>query len=312
MEALIHHFKIVSEGFRVPPGDVYQAVEGPRGELGYYVVSNGDNRPWRVRTRPPSLYNLQVLKKIAVGELIADMVVMHRLARPGFRRGRSLMDVAPRAGARLRPRCSRRSSRAVAPRCRGADRAYPQNALGADSDDAPLSSKNEGYSAATAMRRVADLCGSRSAAVESTVSFYTLFFRSPVGKYMLQPCRNLSCIIDGADEIMAYFRDQLGLDHLETSADGLFSYEEVECLAACDRAPCMQVNLEFVYDLTPRTIDAMHRAYAIGPIRSRRWRRRNARANVDGAAGHGAANPPGGTRRDRSQRSPAASATAAA
>jgi NADH:ubiquinone oxidoreductase subunit D len=47
MEALIHHFKLVSESFRVPPGDVYQAVEGPRGELGYYVVSNGDNRPWR-------------------------------------------------------------------------------------------------------------------------------------------------------------------------------------------------------------------------------------------------------------------------
>jgi len=75
MEALIHHFKYVSEGFRVPPGDVYQAVEGPRGELGYYIVSNGENRPWRVRTRPPSLYNLQVLKKLAIGELIADMVV---------------------------------------------------------------------------------------------------------------------------------------------------------------------------------------------------------------------------------------------
>jgi NADH-quinone oxidoreductase subunit D len=75
MEALIHHFKYVSEGFRVPPGDVYQAVEGPRGELAYYIVSNGENRPWRVRTRPPSFYNLQVLKKLAIGELIADMVV---------------------------------------------------------------------------------------------------------------------------------------------------------------------------------------------------------------------------------------------
>ena len=75
MEALIHHFKLVSEGFRVPPGDVYQAVEGPRGELAYYIVSDGDNKPWRVRTRPPSLYNLQVLKKLAVGEFIADMVV---------------------------------------------------------------------------------------------------------------------------------------------------------------------------------------------------------------------------------------------
>jgi len=84
MEALIHHFKLVSESFRVPPGDVYAAVEGPRGELGYYVVSNGDNRPWRVRTRPPSMYNLQVLKKIAVGELIADMVVMIGSLDPVF------------------------------------------------------------------------------------------------------------------------------------------------------------------------------------------------------------------------------------
>ncbi len=75
MEALIHHFKIVSEGFRVPPGDVYQAVEGPRGELGYYLVSNGENRPYRVRTRPPSLYNLQALKGMAPGNLIADLVV---------------------------------------------------------------------------------------------------------------------------------------------------------------------------------------------------------------------------------------------
>jgi len=84
MEALIHHFKIVSESFRVPPGDVYQAIESPRGELGYYVVSNGDNRPWRVRTRPPSMYNLQTLKMMAPGELIADMVVMIGSLDPVF------------------------------------------------------------------------------------------------------------------------------------------------------------------------------------------------------------------------------------
>lgn len=75
MEALIHHFKIMTEGFRVPPGDVYQAVESPRGELGFYLVSDGGNRPYRVRTRPPSLYNLQAIKGIAPGNLIADLVV---------------------------------------------------------------------------------------------------------------------------------------------------------------------------------------------------------------------------------------------
>jgi NADH-quinone oxidoreductase subunit D len=84
MEALIHHFKIVSEGFRVPPGDVYQAVESPRGELGYYIVSNGENRPYRVRTRPPSMYNLQCLKGIAVGNLIADLVVVIGSLDPVF------------------------------------------------------------------------------------------------------------------------------------------------------------------------------------------------------------------------------------
>ncbi|MDQ6929550.1 MAG: NADH dehydrogenase (quinone) subunit D [Candidatus Eremiobacteraeota bacterium] len=84
MEALIHHFKLVSEGFRVPPGDVYQAVEGPRGELGYYIVSNGNNKPYRVRTRPPSLYNLQCLKGIAPGNLIADLVVMIGSLDPVF------------------------------------------------------------------------------------------------------------------------------------------------------------------------------------------------------------------------------------
>ncbi len=84
MEALIHHFKIVSESFRVPPGDVYQAIESPRGELGYYLVSNGDNRPYRVRTRPPSMYNLQTLKAMAPGNLIADVVVMIGSLDPVF------------------------------------------------------------------------------------------------------------------------------------------------------------------------------------------------------------------------------------
>ncbi|MDE2571688.1 MAG: NADH dehydrogenase (quinone) subunit D [bacterium] len=84
MESLIHHFKLVSEGFRVPAGDVYSAVEGPRGEVGYYIVSNGDNRPWRVRTRPASFYNLQAIKKIATGNLIADVVVMLGSLDPVF------------------------------------------------------------------------------------------------------------------------------------------------------------------------------------------------------------------------------------
>jgi len=74
MEALIYHFKIVTEGFTVPEGEVYQAVESPRGEMGYYVVSDGGAKPYRVHMRAPSFANLQSLQKMCEGRLIADVV----------------------------------------------------------------------------------------------------------------------------------------------------------------------------------------------------------------------------------------------
>ena len=74
MEALIYHFKIVTEGFTVPPGEVYQAIESPRGEMGYYVVSDGTAKPYRVHMRSPSFANLQSLRKMCEGRLIADVV----------------------------------------------------------------------------------------------------------------------------------------------------------------------------------------------------------------------------------------------
>jgi NADH-quinone oxidoreductase subunit D len=74
MEALIYHFKIVTEGFPVPAGEVYQAVESPRGEMGYYVVSDGSPKPYRVHVRAPSFANLQALETMCKGRLIADVV----------------------------------------------------------------------------------------------------------------------------------------------------------------------------------------------------------------------------------------------
>jgi len=74
MEALIYHFKIITEGFTVPAGEVYQAVESPRGEMGYYVVSDGTAKPYRVHMRGPSYANLQTLAKMCEGQLIADVV----------------------------------------------------------------------------------------------------------------------------------------------------------------------------------------------------------------------------------------------
>jgi NADH-quinone oxidoreductase subunit D len=74
MEALIYHFKIITEGFSVPAGEVYQPIESPRGEMGYYVVSDGTAKPYRVHMRSPSFVNLQALPKMCEGRLIADVV----------------------------------------------------------------------------------------------------------------------------------------------------------------------------------------------------------------------------------------------
>jgi NADH-quinone oxidoreductase subunit D len=74
MEALIYHFKIVTEGFTVPEGEVYMPIESPRGEMGYYVVSDGTAKPYRVHMRSPSFANLQSLRKMCEGRMIADVV----------------------------------------------------------------------------------------------------------------------------------------------------------------------------------------------------------------------------------------------
>jgi NADH-quinone oxidoreductase subunit D len=74
MESLIFHFKIITEGFKVPRGAVYQAIESPKGELGYYISSDGSNRPHRMRVRPPSFVNLSALPKLIEGGLVADVI----------------------------------------------------------------------------------------------------------------------------------------------------------------------------------------------------------------------------------------------
>jgi NADH-quinone oxidoreductase subunit D len=74
MEALIHHFKLVTEGFRVPAGQVYQAIESPRGELGAHVISDGGTRPYRVHFRDPSFINLQAVATLSIGGMVADVI----------------------------------------------------------------------------------------------------------------------------------------------------------------------------------------------------------------------------------------------
>lgn len=84
MEALIHHFKIASYGFDVPAGEVYQALESPRGEIGFYVVSAGKNKPWRVRVRGPAFYTVFAMPAMMEGAMLADLVAVTATTDPVF------------------------------------------------------------------------------------------------------------------------------------------------------------------------------------------------------------------------------------
>ena len=76
IEGLIHHFKIITEGFKPEPGEVFQSVEAPKGELGFYLVSDGSGHPYRMRIRPPSFVNLQALPQMVKGRLLADVIAV--------------------------------------------------------------------------------------------------------------------------------------------------------------------------------------------------------------------------------------------
>src|SRR2546425_9443754 len=105
-----------------------------------------------------------------------------------------------------------------------------------------LAQYQQGYITANAIRHVAELLKITRADVEDVVSFYTMFYTKPVGKFVLQVCRTLSCALNGAERVTEELRDTLGINLGETDPSGTFTLIEVECLGACDRAPVVMVN----------------------------------------------------------------------
>lgn len=117
--------------------------------------------------------------------------------------------------------------------------------------------EERGWISPGAMEWVAERLGTSPAKVQAVVSFYTMFDDRPVGKYKLQVCRTLSCELMGARRIVDHLRERLGIEPGETTADGTFTLQEVECLASCGTAPMMQCNLKFYEHLTPERVDAL-------------------------------------------------------
>jgi NADH-quinone oxidoreductase subunit E len=105
-----------------------------------------------------------------------------------------------------------------------------------------LAQHQQGYITLNAIQHVADAIGCTSAEVEEVVSFYTMFYTRPVGRYVLQVCRTLSCALMGAERVTEELAKTLGIEPGGTDAKGEFTLLEVECLGACDRAPVVGVN----------------------------------------------------------------------
>jgi len=121
-----------------------------------------------------------------------------------------------------------------------------------------------GWLSPKVMDKVAEILSIQSIEVYEVASFYTMFHLEPVGKYVIEVCRTGPCMICGSEEILAYLEQKTGAKLNETSADGRFTIKEVECLAACGGAPCLQVKLKtmngaykYYENLTSEAIDKL-------------------------------------------------------
>lgn len=114
-----------------------------------------------------------------------------------------------------------------------------------------------GWVSRAAMEDVAETLSLDPDQVEEVASFYTMYYKKPVGTYVLEVCKTVPCSLMGSDEIIDYISERLGIQPGETTPDGLFSLFRVECLAACHRAPVMQVNHRYYQDLTPEKVDQL-------------------------------------------------------
>jgi NADH-quinone oxidoreductase E subunit len=123
-----------------------------------------------------------------------------------------------------------------------------------------LAQREFGYLSVEVQQYVADLMGFPLAWLSGLASFYTMFYKKPIGRYHLQVCTNVSCMLRGSDDILRVIEDRLKVGLGETTADGKFSLDEVECLASCGTAPMMQVNEDYHENLTPRgTLELIER-----------------------------------------------------
>ncbi|MGA2530019.1 MAG: NAD(P)H-dependent oxidoreductase subunit E [Acidimicrobiales bacterium] len=120
-----------------------------------------------------------------------------------------------------------------------------------------LAQSQDGFLTCEAMEEIAELVGCTSAEVRGTATFYDMLHTEPVGRHVFSVCTNIACMLAGAYEVLDRAEASLGISVGQTTADGEFTLEEAECLAGCDRAPCVQVNHRFFGPLDPESFDLL-------------------------------------------------------
>jgi NADH-quinone oxidoreductase subunit E len=118
-----------------------------------------------------------------------------------------------------------------------------------------LAQREFGYISPAVEQLVADILDRPVTEIHGVVTFYTMYNEQPVGKHHVQLCRNITCWIKNAPGLLEYLKEKLGIEVGETSADGLFTLSEVECLAHCEYAPVIQINDEIIGNITREKID---------------------------------------------------------
>ena len=120
-----------------------------------------------------------------------------------------------------------------------------------------LAQEQDGHVTHDAMEQIGELVDATPAEVLGVATFYEMFKEHPVGQYLLGVCTNLSCMLLGAEDIVEHIESELGIKVGGTTTDGLFTLEEMQCLAACGGAPCLQVNYRYFEEVTPQRVDGI-------------------------------------------------------
>ncbi len=261
MESMIHHFKQVMEGPRPPIGEVYVPVESPKGEKGYYMVSDGTAKPVRWRIRPPSFVNLSAIPKMVEGHLLSDVIAInaqHRHRHGGDRPVSARREGATQTDA-MTHSIAAASARSLRPVFAGALKEELDALLGAIPRKwralLPalwIVQHERGWVSEEAMAEVASVLELTPAYVKGVVTFYTMYHQHPVGTLLHPGVHDVAVRRLRRREGRGALLEQTGCGELgATSPDGQFTVIEVECLGACGFATPIMVNDEFIESVTP-------------------------------------------------------------